>query len=420
MGEILDSLGGVTDYIKLPGAIVVFTFALIFIILFITHKKLKRIKNIPVIVMILVLIAGSIVSHFRKDEDKDVFLPKAESSAIKNMYNVLSWANGKEIFKDKNIQIFKPYRVDKEIDGDDNVVVIMGESLGAKYMSLFGFEKETTPYLDSVKDRLEYSWGYSCGVTTDVAVPTFFLLKREPKNTGLLLSDKTNLFAMAKKAGYKTYYITTQKLTVMGGFLANSVDVVKSRVDFKEPIIDEYLSDFFKSLDLKGKNFIVLHQRNSHSPYDHNTPKRFWKYEIKNVPYKEYMRNAYYNSLQYSDYIFKEIIEKIDSTESSAVLFITSDHSEMMGFESEEGRFGHSYLGFEDAKVPFIVYKNSECKNEYNLKSVISHYQFGKLIAKSLGYSVTNPNENGEFYINGVDIEGNLGYLNYKKLDKLW
>ena len=94
----------------------------------------------------------------------------------------------------------------------------------------------------------------------------------------------------------------------------------------------------------------------------------------------------------------------------------------MMGHKEEEGRFGHSYLGLGDAKVPMIVYQNStalKSQESIDLEGVISHYQFGKIIARAIGYNIINPNENGEYYINGVDISGAQGFLSYRKKGKL-
>lgn len=421
--EILDSLNGVIRYIVVPISLYLLQLFILFFLSRQTHNLVVKYKRYPIAVIVLVLMAGSIVASFRKEGD--VFLPKAESSSIKNLYNAISWANGKIIpsylfDKTKDIR-FEPYRVEK-IDEQKyrNIIVVMGESLGAKYMSLYGFGKKTTPKLDSLKDRIEYSWGYSCAVTTDVAVPTFFLLKREPKNSIVFLKGETNLFSLAKKAGYKTHYITTQKLTILGGFMANSVDIVKSRKDFDPPIYDEYLLKYLDRVDFSKKNFIVLHQRNSHSPYDQNTPKEFYKFKFKGLDFKEYMRGSYFNSLLYTDHILYKVIKKASSINSPTIVFITSDHSEMMGYEDEKGRFGHTYLGFEDAKVPFIVYKNRLVKDmNLSLKNTISHYQFSKMIAKSIGYKIINPNENGEFYINGIDIDGLNGYISYKELGKL-
>jgi hypothetical protein len=112
----------------------------------------------------------------------------------------------------------------------------------------------------------------------------------------------------------------------------------------------------------------------------------------------------------------------LDKQEKAAVLLFTSDHSEMLGMKDEEGRFGHLFLGYADAKVPMLIYTNNAAKylkSTLSLEGVISHYQFGKQIAIVLGKDILNPNENGQFYINGVDISGSQEYLSYENKGSL-
>ncbi len=425
--EMLDTLEGVWSYMFVPVAILIGMLALIYFILKRVNTWTLKGGKLSLFMMIFILLIGSVVATQRKTPY--VFLPKAQSTSIKNMYTVLSWSMAKEmpsVFGKENVlPRFKPYTIkDVKIKKPQTIVVVMGESLGAKYMSLYGFEKETTPKLNNRKNELLYTWGYSAGINTDVAVPTFFALKREPQNNMVFLKGETNLFTMAKNAGYKTHYITTQRLTVMGSFLGGSVDVLRSKSYFKskEEVYDEVLLEYLKNIDFSKKNFIVLHQRNSHSPYDKYTPKAYHTFKFDKDDYTSYMRGSYYNSVLYTDTLLDSMIHVLEKQEKSAVLFFTSDHSEMLGMKDEEGRFGHLFLGYADAKVPMITYVNKSAtylQSTLNLENVISHYQFAKKITNVLGKDILNPNENGEFYINGVDISGSQGYLTYKNRGKL-
>lgn len=425
--EMLDTLEGVWTYMLLPVFILFFMLVMMYVLL----KKIEPMSlkggKLPIITTVFILCIGTLVATQR--QTPYVFLPKVQSTSIKNMYNVLSWSIAKELPRILGKEIQKPhfhsYNVkDINVSTPQTVVVVMGESLGARYMSLYGFEKETTPELDARKSQLAYTWGYSSGINTDVSVPTFFLLKREPENNMVFLKGKTNLFTLAKKAGYQTHYITTQRLTVMGGFLGENVDTLLSKKDFKGEgnVYDEVLLEYLEKIDFSQKNFIVLHQRNSHSPYDKYTPKEYHKFKFDKNNYKEYMRGSYYNSVLYTDALIGKMIDILEKKNKAAVLFFTSDHSEMLGMKDEEGRFGHLYLGLFDAKVPLITYHNQAArylKNTLKLDGVISHYQFTKKIARVLGKEIYNPNENGKFYINGVDISGTQGYLTYDALGEL-
>ncbi len=413
--EMIDTLGEVIKYTYIP--VLLFIIQIVSLALFLKPKR-PAIRYAPLIILLLLAI-GPISAIKRKRAY--IYLPKATSLSLKNTFNALSWYMAKELFSTKKRPTFKEYQAKKIAKPlAKNIIVIMGESLNAKYMSLFGYAKISTPYLDILKNgpNFLYTWGYSAGVTTDVSVPSFFALKREPQNIAPLMKPTTNLLNLAKQQGFKTHYVTTQNLFVIGGVLADFADVTKVFKGY-----DEKLVEYLKSVDFNTSNFIILHQRNSHSPYEKYTPPAFYHFPFKGLPYKEYMLRSYLNSILYTDYIIKEVFKTSDRLNECTITFVTSDHGEMMGAKDEGERFGHVFLGFADAKVPMLIYANKACKKEVlkqlGLQNVISHYQFGKLIAKSLGYTIINPNEDGSYYINGVGIAGEKGFIQYRKKGKL-
>ncbi len=411
VAEIVDTISDVFSYTYVP--VVIFVVQLVLVYLFLRRAQAQRIPYVGVLIALLLLI-GPISAHKRKRAY--VYLPKSTSFSFKNTYVALSWYLAKFAFKHQTHHHFKPYKV---IETNDtlpyNIIVVMGESLTSKKMSLFGYPKESTPFLDSIKNRpnFRYTWGISGGISTDVSVPSFFALKREPQNTTPLITNSTNLLRIAKEHGYKTHYVTTQTLFIIGGILADFADVKKVLQGY-----DQLLVDYLNSVDLTKRNFIVLHQRNSHSPYIKYTPKKFYHYPFKNLPYHEYMLNSYFNSVRYTDYLLGQIIKKIDAQPKCTVLFATSDHGEMFGDKDENGRYGHGYLDFADTQVPLLIYYNKACPaditKKFDLSHVISHYQFGTIIANTLGYKIINPNENGTFFVNGLDLVGNKGFLRYR------
>ena len=411
VAEMADTLSGVFHYTLLPVA--VFVAQLIVLYFFLRKAEAFRIKFIPILI-ILILLIGPISAHKRKRAY--VYLPKSTSFSFKNTYAALSWYLGKYAFAHQKHHHFKPYKVIETNDTlPKNIIVIMGESLTSKKMSLFGYPKESTPNLDRLRDKpnFRYTWGISSGVTTDVSIPTFFTLKREPQNTTPLITNSTNLLRLAKQHGYTTHYVTTQSLFLISGVLADFADHKEVYKGY-----DQLLVDYLKSVDFNKSNFIVLHQRNSHSPYERYTPPKFHYYPYKDLPYHDYMLATYLNSIRYTDYIVNEVFKKVDALPECSVVFFTSDHGEMTGEKEEGGRYGHAYLGFADTQVPLIIYYNRACPKEvtkkFDLTKVISHYQFGTIIANTLGYKIINPNEDGSYYVNGVDIAGGKGFLRYR------
>ncbi|BCD60722.1 MULTISPECIES: phosphoethanolamine transferase [unclassified Nitratiruptor] len=413
--EMLDTLNTVIPYVKLP--LIIF-FAQAALLLY-ALKKLHTISMRYASLILVLLLAIGPVSALKRKKVYN-YMPKTTSLSFKNSFTAISWYIAKNIFQHQKPQYktFKPYIVKKMSKPlADNIIVVMGESLTKDKMSLYGYPKETTPYLDKLKNspRFLYTWGHSGGVTTDVSIPTFFTLKREPQNIQPLITNSTNLLKLAKDQNYSTSFITMQSLYVIGGVLSDFSDTTKVLHGY-----DEKLAHYLDTITKKKKNFIVLHQRNSHSAYEHYTPPSFYYYPFKNLPFHEYMLGSYLNSIRYTDFVLHSIFKKADAMPGCTLVFFTSDHGEMMGEKSEHGRYGHVYLGFEDTKVPMIIYASKGCNvkqfhKEFNLSRVISHYQFGKMIAKALGYEIINPNEDVTYYINGIDISGNAGFISYKK-----
>ncbi|NPA63972.1 MAG: phosphoethanolamine transferase [Epsilonproteobacteria bacterium] len=386
--------------------------------LFLLHKIAKRPAPLEfryaLPISILLLAAGPIVAFTRNDAY--VFMPKTTNVSIANMYTTLSWFLSHELFKPKKRVHFQPYRVEElpDIRSPQNIIVVMGESLGSNKMSLFGFDKNTTPNLDALKNdpRFLFGSGYACSVCTKVSLPTFFTLKAEPANIAPILDNTTNLARLAKARGYKVHYITMQNSMLLSGYISGYADSITELKGY-----DEKLIEALEKIDLSRKNFIILHQRNSHSPYHEYTPPRFYKFPFKERPYEEFMLFSYLNSVLYTDYILSSIFKKVKELDSSAIAFFTSDHGELIGIKEDKGKFGHSILDPNAAKVPFLIYYNDKVdpsiqKMVSTLPTIHTHYQFGKLIARTLGYAIVNPNENNEsFYINGTDLAGENGYM---------
>jgi glucan phosphoethanolaminetransferase (alkaline phosphatase superfamily) len=311
-------------------------------------------------------------------------------------------------------QTFKPYEVSKNTHVKPIVIMIMGESLNAKKMHLFDFPYKDTPLLDKLKkdEHFQYKMAISAGVNTAISVPTFFYIKREPHNRELEASDKTNLMYLAKKNGYKTYWLSTQHEEKETALIYKYADVVKTRDDWKSPLYDDVLLNFLKDINFSKKTFVVLHLRADHSPYEEYTPKKYYKWKYQYDNYYKYKLFSYANSVLYVDNLIYSIIEYMKSKKKHFVLYFTSDHGEMLGEKSEGYKYGHSQLDMNCAHVPFLYYSDKYSK-KLDLK-MYNHYIIGKMLADDLGYTIKNPNEDGSYSLNGVGEYGQWGEIKYK------
>lgn len=268
--DIFIALKSIIDII----VILITIFIFFTISIYLTIKKFKNTQYNKLATPILILLL--IVFPFIMKNKKEVYIPNAFHLAYLNTLFAVDLNLINKFYTSH--QKFLSYKVIRIDSGKPIVIVIMRESLNFRYMHLFGYQKENTPYLDSLKKdkNFIYKKAISSGVNTAVAVRNFFYVKREPFNTNLMASQKTNLVKLAKENGYKTYWFSSQIPGSLNSTILSYADVKKIAKDY--PTLDDrnLLKDL-KKVDFSKKSFIVLHFRANHAPYENYTPKNFYK-----------------------------------------------------------------------------------------------------------------------------------------------
>ncbi|MDP4985161.1 phosphoethanolamine transferase [Pseudoalteromonas tunicata] len=323
---------------------------------------------------------------------------------------------------------YQAYQLSQHAPVDANIVVIMGESFSRYNLSLFDYERDTTPNLNALKDKPEFFYrpSLSSAVSTRVSLALFFNTVYEPDNMAHLQSMHTSLFKLAKHSGYNTHYITTQKNA--GGLTYSfSLSDVDTWMD------DDHLTDFEGQydnrlllaldklkLDYQQPQFITLHMRSTHAPYVDNYPAEEAVYPVDKNDYQSYMRNSYDNSVHYTEKQIADIYQFFENTGRPTYIFFTSDHGELTG---QSGRYGHNMVDLDIAQVPFLFYgphleQGAISNLAAELGCMPNHYHISKEIAKLLGFSIHNPNEVADtYYLNGTSVFGEAGYQQYTLSD---
>ncbi|MDR0695163.1 MAG: sulfatase-like hydrolase/transferase [Holosporales bacterium] len=323
---------------------------------------------------------------------------------------------------------YKPYEIrelpETKSDGPITIVYIIGESINFRHMSLFGYERDTTPQLKQLASRGDfyYTTGLSGAVSTWAACKFLTSVIKEPDNLQQTSARWTNLFRIAKMNGFKTYYLSNQTehlLTSIGS--TSCIDVIKTRdsnpLKAKE-LNDEYLFYLLdkQQLDFR-KNFIVLHQWAAHTPYSEHKEKG--RSQLKGFSGSKDRRiDEYDNAMLYVDQVVAKIFTRfknmiIDKPNAGKLYVIwTSDHNELLG---EGGKYGHGSgaLHGATADVPIVMLSNDQQYLDM-MKAIFkpTHYELARSVARLLGVEIVNPNSvENVFYINGADYNGKCGYL---------
>lgn len=145
------------------------------------------------------------------------FLPAETRNSIHNSWNTFSYylVKGRLLPEAPIVPqgTYLPVSAEKINKKTPRIIVfIMGESMSYEHMGLFGYFRDTTPYLSKMKQdpNFVYIKGVSSAVSTHSALPIFFDVMNEPGNLDVLKKDPVNLFRLAKRAGYKTHWISAQ------------------------------------------------------------------------------------------------------------------------------------------------------------------------------------------------------------------
>lgn len=424
-GEILESLGGMLGHIALP--ILLFISQVILAIAFYRRTTAHRLSMPYAWIPMLLLLSILPMKASKPDAVAQQFYPNPNEYAVANGLFSFSYFLGRDLPQKlngsgHNISCLAYTAEHTSPPQAENIIIIMGESLSSSHMGLFGYTRDTTPRLNALRDNKNFIFknAYSAAVSTKVTLPMFFNVQREPGHITHMVTQTSNLFRLAKEQGYNTHFISAQTANLATYIGEKYIDSFITQESLPQKMLDKkdrLLLEQLRGIDLTRKNFIVLHQRNSHSPYEKQYPREFAIYPEKAGDHLTNTINSYDNSVLFTDDLLADIIEHINNRSTRPTLLVfTADHAELLG---EGGKMGHAHLQENVARVPMIAYgKNlsDSMLERFSSMNNPSHYEIGKQIAAALGYTINNPNEQDAlFFINGPDIGGRSGYLAINK-----
>lgn len=392
------------------------------------------------IATLLAILLLSILPYkiFFKTSSLNNFMPRNDSVSLYNDLTVFT-AYFCLYLPSKNKQDFKEfpkYEIKKQEEVESrNIVLIVGESANANHIGLLGYSRETTPLLSKLALRdpnFVAKKAISSSVLTRVSLPMLFAISYHPENIMHLSMQTTHLFKLAKMAGFKTYYISGQTDAEAKAMAPNYVDVIFTKehrlLDVEEKgdmVLLEEINKHLKEWSKQGgKNFIVIHQRNAHSPYEkgYRGYPQAGVFPISDVSQEEYRINSYDNAMIFNDYFISKIFEEFEKIKQipSYIMFIP-DHGEAMGeLQGKMREYGHAFLSPNVANIPLFasLYNGVDSKYTQWLRDSFypTHYEVGMLLASLMGYQIVNPGfKNDIFYINGTSISGDAGFIQVKK-----
>ncbi len=266
------------------------------------------------------------------------------------------------------------YDLDAKLTTKDSTlfVVLVGESCNRNHMSLYGYERETTPLLQSRNDILVFDNVISAYSNTLKAILN--ILSENNTDSVRPIDSCVNVFDVFHSTSYKTYWLSNQSPI---GIWDNGVYNLAQKADSKvfnmtssssmETLhtrsYDENLIPYLKiAMSENKKNKLVfLHLMGSHTKYSKRYPPEFEKFTGHANEVEETV-NSYDNSIYYTDFLIDSIFNLMRDYSMShpqirtSCLFF-SDHGKNVYDDGDYA--GHDFSdSIPDAniEIPFVFW----------------------------------------------------------------
>jgi len=313
---------------------------------------------------------------------------KGGGSMIKNVYyHYTDFRIAQDIQEDinaltKNIPVFN---IKKIQPGIENVILIIGESERKQNMSLYGYNKKTTPFTDQqAGNMMIFDNAVSPAGITNLSVP--LMLSSIHPDEFRYRYDKLsyNIINLANQTGYNSFWLSTQA-SARGITAIASMSKIKKWVNGYDEVI---VPELEKVIQKKEDKFVVLHIMGSHPNPCNRLPPN-WNSE--NL-------NCYDSSIKYTDYVFNNIFRTLKNTNS--VVIYASDH----GIKIQGDKLLH-VDSKESTQVPFFVWYGDKVPATYRItghetKQTQTTYIY-PLIMKYMGLEAPQHYKNeGNKYLN--------------------
>ncbi len=272
----------------------------------------------------------------------------------------------------------------------DNVVLIIGESFARFHSSLYGYVKDTNPYLRSLHDQ---SLLFTLDSIDAPAPTTVYSLQymlttyslSDVKNKNKKWYDTLSIIELMKSCGFGCYWLSNQarsgKFNFASRIFAEACDQysfyqqegsldINNRHDI---VLADSTQQFNQTLSQQQHNFIVYHMIGSHYDYSMRYPKEFDRFSEKDYTNEPESHRpilaSYDNSILYNDYVVYQIMNLYK--EKEALVLYVPDHGQVMYRDPKHPDY-HTHGKMNDkvryslgVDIPFMIYASPSYQEKY-------------------------------------------------------
>lgn len=299
-----------------------------------------------------------------------------------------------------------------------NVILIVIDTLRASHLSCYGYERNTSPFLDSLaRQSVQYEHAISTAPWTSPAMASLFssfyptahgvtthVQENKTKVRSAVLSEQlTTLAEVLKDNGYRTVGLTANAWVADYLGFAQGFDTFVTRDYARADLVNR---DFFKlvrAVDRDGQTplMLYLHYMEPHTPYA-PPPDYIYEGSVDEYEYaSEHLANLnlYDGEIRFVDAQIRKLFDFLEKEGilDDAVVIVTSDHGEQFG---EHGHGSHGYTVHNvEVHVPLLI--KADGLTATKIATTVSLVDVYPTLLEILGIPLDHP-------VQGVSLIGDL------------
>lgn len=348
-------------------------------------------KKWAVISLILFVLSGSLFGIAKMQDSFSLKNDVYPANALYNLFFAIRKADRNANYKITSADFTFNARKLRHPEGKREIyVLVVGETSRAMQWSLYGYDRKTTPRMDKLDGLVYFRDAITQSNNTHKSVPVI-LSEASAEDYGRIYNVKSIVTAF-KEAGFKTLVVANQKLTLsmIGAFYREADKFIdtsdENKGGYLSSLPDEVVLPHVKDMIKNSEDnlFIVLHTYGSHFNYRERYPKEFSVYKPDKADgirasHVNELRNAYDNSILYTDYVLGELTDILKESGACSSMLYLSDHGEDV-FDDARARYLHAspIPTYYQLHIPYIIWFSENYRATFPEKydAAVLHKEF--------------------------------------------
>jgi heptose-I-phosphate ethanolaminephosphotransferase len=184
------------------------------------------------------------------------------------------------------------------------------------------------------------------------------MLSLAPVSDWAAVEAQRSIVSAFRECGWETAWYSTQEVSHWSGIIHHVAAEAAERRYLdrsRDAALVEALRRKLAERPGPRRAFLVLHTRGSHAEYDKRYPAEFRRFETPGASRAEAIRDAFDNSVLYTDWVLAELIAALRARGGPALLFYASDHGENL-LDDAGGLVGHGFDNRYDLAAAAFVW----------------------------------------------------------------